>query len=63
MNEIKKEIAIKFNINIARDIRKIDAEQEYKILDFISALSKSQVQVHGLQMIDQNMSRPEGLAQ
>lgn len=41
MNELKKEIDIKFNTNISRDVKKIEAEQENKILDFISALSKS----------------------
>lgn len=46
MKTIKQEIALKYNINILQGLKKIEAEQEQKVLHFVSALSQSQAQIH-----------------
>lgn len=42
MRDIQKEIALKYNLNIKNDIRKIETEQEQKVLNYVAALGKSQ---------------------
>jgi|LakMenEpi03Aug12_release.lakeMendotaPanAssembly.Ray.scaffolds.fasta_scaffold5253092_1 hypothetical protein len=42
MNEIKKEINVKYNQFIEKELRRLEKEMEIKILKFIQAFGKSQ---------------------
>ena len=46
LNEIKKEINNKYNKNIIAELKKLELEQETKVLKFINALGRSQYKIH-----------------
>lgn len=48
LSQIRQQIHEKYNRNIIKSMRRLDIEQETKLLKFISALGKSQANINQL---------------
>ena len=46
MNEVRKEIANKYNVFIERELSLLEAEMESRLLKYVSALNKVQTKIY-----------------